>query len=287
MSAYYRFKRWLKLLRWEARRTIAAQRWGKEYLKQAPVLFGNSMPKSGSHLIIQMLQGFTRIGPFVNPGFPPVNRAEDNSKLKESEIMVNIKRLRSGDIAYGYLHASDPYFSELKKPGMASVFIYRDPRDMIVSHVYYATHMNINHGMHRYYSEVLHSMEERINAAIQGVDEKGSIVTPIKTKYANYLGWLSQADVLCMRFEDLILDQESAINKLIDFIAQRGYLPSIDREEANYLIRKSVVPKRSGTFRKAEPGNWKEHFTETNKSIFKDNTGDLLLELGYEKDYDW
>src|SRR5512139_3644707 len=129
----------LKTLRWQARRSRAAFRWGKKALDSVPAVLGNAMPKSGSHLINQVLQGLTRVGPFVNPGFPPVNRAEDNRKLVESAILKNIELMQAGDIRYGYVHARQPFIEALTRPGKAMVFVYRDPRDMLVSHIFYAT----------------------------------------------------------------------------------------------------------------------------------------------------
>jgi hypothetical protein len=104
------------------------------------------MPKSGSHLINQVLQGLPQLGPFINPGFPPVNRDELNEKLPDTEVVANLQRMRSGDIGYGYLKRREPFGSLLTQPGWASVFVYRDPRDMIVSHVFYATQCGA--GMH-------------------------------------------------------------------------------------------------------------------------------------------
>ena len=42
--------------------------------------------------------------------------------------------------------------------------------------------------MHRYYTEELHSMEERIDAAIQGVQEPGSELSRMRAKYAGLPG---------------------------------------------------------------------------------------------------
>ena len=162
------------------------------------------MPKSGSHLINQVVQGLPGLGPFVNPGFPPVNRDEVNDKLPDAAVLANLSRMRPGDIGYGYIKARQPFLSLLTQPGWATIFVYRDPRDMLVSHVFYATQMHPGHGMHRYYTETLHTMEERLNAAIQGVDEPGAELSPIRQKYDGYLGWLDQPEVLCLRFEDLI-----------------------------------------------------------------------------------
>ena len=68
----------------------AARKWGADKLRAAPAVLGNAMPKSGSHLIIQILLGLTELGPFVNPGYPPVNRTEDNRKLPEDRILAEV-----------------------------------------------------------------------------------------------------------------------------------------------------------------------------------------------------
>lgn len=280
-------KHWLKLGRWQVRRAFTALHWGSGEMSRTPAVLGNAMPKSGSHLIIQVLQGLTKIGPFVNSGFPPVNRTEDNRHLSKEGVIENIYQMKSGDIGYGYLQASQVFIEAVTRPGMATVFVYRDPRDMIVSHVFYATEIYPQHGMHTYYTEQLTNMEERINAAIVGVSEQGSEIKGVKARYDAYQGWLEQHDVLSMRFEDLILDQEAAINQLLDYLEGKGFSPTIKRQEAIGLIASAVVPGKSGTFRRGKPGNWREYFTQVNIDQFKQSAGELLVRMGYESDLDW
>lgn len=280
-------KHWLKVIRWKIRRRQVAWKWGVKNVSGTPAVLGNAMPKSGSHLIIQVLQGLTRVGPFVNPGFPPVNRAEDNRKLDGTAILKNIEQMEAGDIRYGYIHARQPFIAALTNPGKAMVFVYRDPRDMLVSHVFYATEMHPGHGMHRYYTEVLSSMEERLNAAIQGVDEEGAELSNVKQRYLNYLGWLEIPDTLCLRFEDLVLDQEASFNRLLSYLEERGMRLQVSQATAIGALKSSIAPHKSGTFRKGKPGSWREYFTPQNKRLFKEVAGDLLIQMGYEKDLDW
>jgi hypothetical protein len=287
MSAIYRAKAWLKTGRWQARRALVGLRWGASALADAPAVLGNAMPKSGSHLIIQVLQGLTELGPFVNPGFPPVNRDEVNRKLPDDQVLANLLRMRSGDIAYGYVQARQPFIEALTKPGRATVFLFRDPRDMIVSHVFYATDMHPGHGMHGYYNEILQSTEERINAAICGVGEPGAELSDIRSKYEAYLGWLNVSEVLCLRFEALILEREQALGGILDYLAQRGFSPRVTRSQAIDALQDAIQPQKSGTFRKGQPGNWREHFTAANIACFKEHTGDLLVRLGYETADTW
>lgn len=245
------------------------------------------MPKSGSHLIIQVLQGLIHIGPFVDPGFPPANRSEDNRKLPNQAILANIQRMRPGDIGYGYVHADQSFIDTLTRRGRMTIFVYRDPRDMIVSHVFYATDIHKGHGMNPYYTKVLKSVEERINAQILGVNEPGFELSSVKTKYQAYLGWLEVPEVLHLRFEDLILNQEATLKAILNHLALHGYIPKIPLENAIEILQRSVEPRRSGTFRKGKPGNWRDHFTPENIANFKRTAGDLLIRLGYEQDGNW
>jgi len=283
----YSIKHLLKLGRWQARRFATTVRWGNGSQAEVPAVLGNAMPKSGSHLIIQVLQGLTKIGPFVNPGFPPVNRTEDNRQISDEGILKVLSQMRPGDIGYGYIASKKIFVQALTRPGMASVFVYRDPRDMIVSHVFYATEMFPDHGMHRYYTENLSTMEERINAAIGGVTESGFELKSVRARYDAYKDWLAQSEILCIRFEDLRLDQDNTFNRILDFLEEKGFQTKITRQHAVEILGEVITPQKSGTFRKGKPGIWREHFTQKNVDFFKQSTGDLLVELGYEQNDDW
>lgn len=288
MKFYYVIKRQLKYLRLEFRRAKAAWRWGKDRLERSPSIFGNAIPKSGSHLLIQVLLGLTEIGPFVDPGFPPVNRFEGNTRLEIPDRIKELNRMRPGDIRYGYAGCREPFLSAITGPGRGSVFIYRDPRDQLVSHVFYAKDIHKKHGMHDYYNNVLTTMEERLNVAIEGCDLPGLGLPTVWERYVEHFGWFERDDVLCLKFEDLILNKEQAIGDLLDYVEGFGVEFSVSRPEAIYLLSQSIKPKKSGTFRKGQPGNWKEYFTEENKRRFKAVAGDLLSRLGYEdNDQDW
>ena len=282
MRAYYRVKRFLKIGRLQYRRWLASRSWGRAALHQAPKVFGIALPKGGSHFIHQTLSGLAEIGPFIKPGFPPVDRFEDNSPLSKTEILSNIDRMISGEIRYGYVPCVEPFLQSLTKPDRATVFIYRDPRDLVISHVFYATDMHPGHGMHEYYQQ-LHSVEDRINVAIEGCKIEGSELPSIWERYQPYLNWINTPEVLSIRFEDLILSREDTLSKILDYIESFGVIISIPRQEAIEKVGSAIKPKKSGTFRKGKPGNWQEHFTSDNKKRFQEVAGDLLSKLGYEE----
>jgi hypothetical protein len=47
-------------------------KWKRLSFQEAPPIFGNSKPKSGSHLLLQILNGFTQIMPYQYVEAEPV-----------------------------------------------------------------------------------------------------------------------------------------------------------------------------------------------------------------------
>ncbi len=276
-----RIKHEIKRLRYASRRYTAARRWGQANLRSAPAVLGNAMPKSGSHLIVQILEGLVDLGPFVNPGFPPVHRTEKNTRLSDEATLAEVRRMLPGEIRYGYLHGVEPWISTATGPGRAVFFLHRDPRDWVISQVFYASDMHEGHMLHEYYN-ALPSIEDRINAAILGVDTPELKAPSLLTRYSNYTGWLDAPGVLCLRFEELILERAKAVGKILDYLEDFGFIPSVSREEAIAVMASKVAPRKSGTFRKGQPGEWREHFTDANLAVFNSTGGDLLRKLGYE-----
>lgn len=284
IELYYRVKRVLKEFRLLLRRWLAMIRWGRKAVREAPAVFGNAMPKAGSHLLLQILYGLAEIGPFYKPGFPPVNRFEDNSHLSEAEILKEVNSMRSGEIRFGYISYREPFIEPLRRDNLAHIFIYRDPRDLLVSHVFYALNIHEGHGMHEYYNKGLDTMEERLNVAIEGCDLSGLELPNVRERYQNNLEWLDDDRVLSVRFEDLILNRDNTLAEILEYIESFGVRFTVEQEKAVAVLRQAIQPKKSGTFRKGQPGNWQEHFTEENKKRFREVAGDLLVQLGYEED---
>ena len=62
-----------------------------------PVLLANSFPKSGTHLLTQVLQGFPSIGPAVDSGLPAIVTYEgDTGRQRQAvEILADLERLKA------------------------------------------------------------------------------------------------------------------------------------------------------------------------------------------------
>lgn len=277
-----------RLVRRQLRRGAAVLRW-QSALGGAPVLFANSFPKSGTHLLTQVLQGFPRIGPAVESGLPAVvTYAGDTGRERPLQaILSDLRRFLPGDIGYGHLHAAPQVIAHLCQTGLAAYFILRDPRDVVVSHVHYVTEMEPGHIHHRFYVEELHSFDERLRTSILGLPDPDIPFPDIRQRFQPYLGWLECSQVLTLRFEDFLTDRQAALEQVLDHAVQRGFSLRLERRRALDLLEASIDPSRSPTFRSGKAGGWVKHFSQENKAIFKELTGDLLVRLGYEKNNDW
>jgi len=265
----------------------AILRWRRFSFQDAPPIFGNSKPKSGSHLLLQILNAFTRIMPYRYADAEPIRTIEKSGRRKtEEEILDELNRIPRGVIGWGYVDATKDNVSFLTSSGRVNYFIYRDPRDMLVSQVFFATDMHEEHGMHEYYNS-LPEFGERLKVAITGIDRDGLKMVSVKQRYEGVFAWLEQKNVLCIRFEDLIDQRDVPLNAMLNEVEKTGYKIPTPREKALVILAEAIQPRKSRTFRSGKTGGWREHFTDDHKQLFNDVAGDLLVRLGYEKDNDW
>lgn len=265
----------------------AIWRWKRFSFNDAPPIFGNSKPKSGSHLLLQILNGFTKIMPYRYVDADPIRTIKkDGGRRTADEILADLKGIPNGVIGWGYVDATPENASFLTGSGRANFFIYRDPRDMLVSQVFFATDMHEEHGMHAYYNS-LPDFGARLNVAITGIDRDGLRMVSVKQRYEGVFAWLEQKNVMCIRFEDLINNRDATLLKMLDEVEKTGYKIPTPREKALAVLVDAIQPKKSHTFRSGKTGGWTQHFTDEHKKLFKAVAGDLLVKLGYEKDNDW
>ena len=262
-------------------------RWKRLSFDDAPPVFGNSKPKSGSHLLLQVLAGFTQIMPYAYVDAQPVRTITKQGRRKDhGEILRDLCAIPRGVIGWGYVEASPENVALLCQPERVNYFVYRDPRDMLVSQVYFATDMYEEHGMHAYYKS-LPDFGARLKAAITGVDEDGAHMVSVKQRYEGVFQWLREPHVLCIRFEDLVNERERTLDAMLQQVEKTGYRIPTERQECLRVLSEAIQPKKSRTFRSGKTGGWREHFTEEHKKVFKDVAGDLLVQLGYESDNNW
>jgi hypothetical protein len=277
-----------RLLRRRWRRGVQAVRCRRLSLTGAPVFFANSFPKSGTHLLTQVMEGFTRLGPAVDSGLPAVVMYQGDSgrPRSQADILADLRRLLPGDIAYGHVHAFPEAQEALCRPGMATYFILRDPRDVVVSHVHYVTDMAPAHAHHAYYQS-LPDFNARLSASILGLPQLDVPFPDIGRRFEPFLGWMERPEVLCLHYEDFLDERQAALGRVLDHAIAHGFEIHLDRPHAIQVLEESINPQRSPTFRSGKSGGWKQHFTDLHRQQFKQVAGEMLICLGYEKGETW
>lgn len=252
-----------------------------------PILLSISFPKSGTHLLDQILLGFSKVTPFPFRlhSFYAEYEGESGRKRAPEQAIDWLDSLRPRDAASAHLFARPEAVDRVIKPRFVPYFIFRDPRDVVVSHVFYVTDMEARHIHHDHYQS-LPDFNARLNVSILGRPDTETEFPDIASRFAPYLGWLDHPEVMKIHFEDLINDRAATLNRIADHFLARVPLKT-PRNAILDSLESSINPGRSPTFRSGKTGEWKKFFTPEHKKIFKDVAGELLVKLGYEKDNGW
>lgn len=252
-----------------------------------PILLSISFPKSGTHLLDQILLGFSKIAPFSLRlhSFYAEYEGESGAKHTTEQALAWLDSLRPLDVASAHLFARPEAIARVVTSSFVPYFIFRDPRDVAVSHVFYVTEMEARHVHHDYYAS-LPDFDARLKASILGRPDASVEFPDIAGRFAPYLGWLDHPEVMKIHFEDLVNDRVRTLDYIIDHFLARVPL-MVDRKTILDFLESAIDPSRSPTFRSGKTGEWKKYFQLEHKRIFKEVAGDLLIKLGYEKNNDW
>jgi len=265
----------------------AVLRWQRLSFNDVPPIFGNAKPKSGSHLLLQVLNGLCQVAPYAYTSSLPIRTITSAGRTRtEDEILADLRTIPPREIGWGYLAPTQSNIDFLCQEGRVNYFIYRDPRDVLVSHVFFATDMHTGHGMHAYYQS-LPDFDARLKVAIQGIDQDGLVLSSTYKRSLSILKWLAEPRVMCIRFEDLINNRDKTLLAMLDEVEKTGYQIPTPREKALEILIEAINPKKSHTFRSGKTGGWKNHFSDENKELFKEVAGNLLIQLGYEENNEW
>lgn len=230
----------------------------------------NSIPKSGTHLLLQAVQGIPDV-----EIVPPVIMGE----FKKEDL--DIQDLSLNQFIYGHLFYSAEYEETFRKHGVKQLLMIRDPRDVILSLYYYMLKVLPHHPVRQYAEKNQLNKEEIINSLILGISENEFIYEGSNEILSRFTSWMNNPDVLVLRYEDLndpMKQGEEFYNIL--FHLTGGNVPE-NFSEMIESMKNNIIPEHSGTFRKGSSGEWKKEFTNLNKKIFHKNCKKQLNVLGY------
>jgi len=249
-----------------------------------PKIFINSVPKSSTNLVIQLVKGITKL--YQGKSYW-VNNENDVLSIKE------------GELVYSHLPYNEKFSSGLQSKSINQIFIYRDLRDVAVSMVYFINDVFFDHPLHQVFKKRITLFEDQLDAVILGVDligEENENKWGVKKHYPGIYEetykiyeWRKDPSVCCIRYEDLVnnLTADTEILKIINFLWEDLRNLNISKSEFLKIMKNNIDTKNSWTYRQGKFGGWREEFTSRNKANFKKVAGDLIIKLGYEKDNNW
>ncbi len=248
----------------------------------APFMFGNivlanSFPKSGTHLLTQILEplGQVDFGNFISstPSFT----------MKEKSLNSHVKAVRNllqNEITPGHIFFSDVINRELLSRNVVHYFIYRNPRDIVVSEANYLANMNRWHKLHPFLKG-LNNSSDRYDLVINGIDTNDFYWPDIGKRMARYNSWLSLDNVCSVRYEDLMGENRNTeLFRIVEFYKSRtGGDFNIDEMVAK--CSQAINPSRSHTFHKGVNSDWRNHLSESNLDLFYSVAGEMCNDWGY------
>ncbi len=261
-----------------------------------PRVLCNSLPKAGTHLLSKALSLF-----------PHLTRTCKFGLLYSASRDVRLdllSRVGRGQYSIGHIPWSSELAALMNQRNIKHVLIIRDLRDVAVSQMHYIMNLKRSYvkvailciyrrNMHKRHSafsyfSCLGNDHERLMACITGVNTPIQ-VPGIREVAEAFAPWLDEETCCVIRFEDLIglngggnkEDQNTAIEKIA-----RHLRISLTPSEIDYITR-NLFSRKSTTFRKGVVEDWKNHLTEKHKEVLKRRAGQMLIDFGYETDFDW
>jgi len=239
-----------------------------------------SIPKTGTYLLMKCIMGITGRHDFFSDINAPIDYYIVDAK--------KVDRIRLNENHWNiHLFFDKAFIPFLNNDKNAFFFIYRDPRDQLVSMAYYMLR-------NWKYARWPRAKEISFNELIMELIVSGEIYNDdppcknINDLYQKYIPWMHQSAMCVLRFEDLIGPKGGG-----SLEAQYASIKKIAKHLDVFLTEKQVRQKAASlfggthSFRKGQIGSWKSHFTPEHKAAFKEVAGQLLIDLGYEESFDW
>ena len=198
---------------------------------------------------------FSKVAPYATRlhSFYAEYEGESGIKRAPQQALAWLDTLHSGDVASAHLFARPEAVARVCSPNFIPYFIFRDPRDVVVSHVFYVTDMEARHVHHEYY-QALPDFNARLNVSILGRPDADVEFPNITDRFVPYLDWLNHPEVLSIHFEDLINDRTATLTRIMDH-----FLARVPLQAPRQLILDSLespsTPAVLQPFARARPAN--------------------------------
>lgn len=174
-------------------------------------------------------------------------------------------------------------------PYFRGVHIIRDPRDVIVSGCKYHQHSG---------EAWLHKPQKRFDGrtyqdSINSETKEHRLIFEMRYSGRNTIKAMAAWDYrhpqfLEVKYEDLVQDTELGLfRKIFEHLQLPASQMGKCLQIANRNSLFSGQVSRFGHVRDGRAKQWPDHFSDRDKTFFKEQFGDVLVKLGYETDNCW
>lgn len=256
--------------------------WKKFYFSSNKSIIINSIPKSGTHLADQFFKNIDEVKDFSF--FIAQAPTRPHRLRSENKIIELISRIKPGEIVRGHFHYSEKIEELLKQKEILMIFVYRDPRDVIISEANYLYDMNKFHSLHKYFRHK-HVLKDRIKLSIKGLNSIKFGYKNVGERLKPYIGWkINKSDhIFSMNYESMRNSLDLCIEQLYLFLKKNNFFEKeISLQSFSTKVNQSIDPKKSHTFRKGKDGGWENHFDLEIINLYEDYEDGITAKLGYK-----
>lgn len=207
----------------------------------------------------------------------------DNSTLVISKESLQLIKALKGNFIF---KSHSQYLDNLDYSDVKLITITRDPRDVVISTVYFLSYLPEEAGGWGEDFSLL-PFEKRTEKFLS----ESSYFYNLMDSWAK-----CPSEVLSLKYEDLLVNTVLEMRKIADFLSLRVsdyYINHIVKKQSfkNISGRKPGIEQNSSHLRKGVVGDWKNYFGDDMKNIFKKSLqgkwNRLLIDLEYEDTLEW
>lgn len=240
-----------------------------------------TIPKCGSNLLIKTIGRMLGLKGYIGA---PKWVLLDDATIKK---LMTISSFLSSHLIY-----VPENIQRLQRNDIKKIFIYRDPRDQIVSAAFHMKKLSKSFAFSSWeidrLIDVLILGGGPIWSALFLSKEPWLSLQSITSFYNLYLPWMLEPNTYTTTFEKLVGSKGggSDTQQVREIVAMAHHIGL----DLDLKTVKGIVDKLFGgtsTFRAGKIGSWKKYFLPRHKEAFKKVAGQLLIDLGYEKDLNW
>jgi adenylyl-sulfate kinase len=232
-----------------------------EYYYKSRPLFITTIPRSGTHMLLGLLQAWGIEQNFSStPAEGKWNTLNDYSY--HAPCLDFFKNEWFDPLG------THPFF---RYPG---IFMYRNPLDIIVSELkWFEKDINA-------FSHYLNTLKHQDEKLLSIIDDK-YVFGSIRDRMLRYIGWLNFSNIIPVSYEELVGSRgggdDDEQKRTIWSIQLKLHIPGAPSE-----IGKKFYSENSPTFWKGKIGSHREVFKDQHYRSFKSLNQDFMEDMGYE-----